>query len=62
MAIVKFVTSGSPINNIFPYIMKEEKTEQKVISGINCIPEKAKEEFIAVKKQFGKTDGRQYYI
>lgn len=42
--------------------MKEEKTEQKVISGINCIPEKAKEEFIAVKKQFGKTDGRQYYI
>lgn len=61
MAIVKFVTSGSPMNNIFPYIMKEEKTEQKLISGINCMPETAMEEFIAVKKQFGKTDGRQYY-
>lgn len=61
MAIVKFVTSGSPMNNIFPYIMKEEKTEQKLISGINCMPETAMEEFINVKKQFGKTDGRQYY-
>lgn len=61
MAVVKFVTSGSPMNNIFPYIMKEEKTEQKLISGINCMPETAMEEFINVKKQFGKTDGRQYY-
>ena len=61
MAIVKFVTSGSPMNNIFPYIMKEEKTEQKLISGINCMPETAMEEFISVKKQFNKTDGRQYY-
>lgn len=49
------------MNNIFPYIMKEEKTEQKLISGINCVPENAMQEFIAVKKQFGKTDGRQYY-
>lgn len=61
MAVVKFVTSGSPMNNIFPYIMKEEKTEQKLISGINCMPETAMEEFINVKKQFGKIDGRQYY-
>ena len=61
MAVVKFVISGSPMNNIFPYIMKKEKTEQKLISGINCMPETAMEEFIAVKKQFGKTNGRQYY-
>ncbi|MCM1284553.1 MAG: relaxase/mobilization nuclease domain-containing protein [Acetobacter sp.] len=61
MAVVKFVTSGSPMNNIFPYIMKKEKTEQKLISGINCVPENAMQEFIAVKKQFGKTEGRQYY-
>lgn len=61
MAIVKFVISESPMNNIFPYIMKKEKTEQKLISGINCMPETAMEEFIAVKKQFGKTNGRQYY-
>ena len=49
------------MNNIFPYIMKEEKTEQKLISSINCMPETAMEEFINVKKQFDKTDGRQYY-
>ena len=49
------------MNNIFPYIMKEEKTQQKLISGINCVPENAMEEFIALKKQFSKTDGRQYY-
>lgn len=49
------------MNNIFPYIMKKEKTEQKLISGINCMPETAMEEFMAVKKQFNKTDGRQYY-
>lgn len=61
MAIVKFVISGSPMNNIFPYIMKKEKTEQKLISGINCMPETAMEEFIAVKKQFGKIGSRQYY-
>ena len=61
MAIVKFVNSGSPMNNIFPYIMKKEKTEQKLISGINCMPETVMEEFISVKKQFNKTDGRQYY-
>ena len=53
MAIVKFVISGSPMNNIFPYIMKKEKSEQKLISGINCMSETAMEEFIAVKKQFG---------
>ncbi|MCH5314376.1 MAG: hypothetical protein J1E81_00575 [Eubacterium sp.] len=41
MAVVKFVISGSPMNNIFPYIMKKEKTEQKLISGINCMPETA---------------------
>ena len=47
------------MNNIFPYMMKEEKTEQKLISSINCMPETAMEEFINVKKQFDKTDGRQ---
>ncbi|MBR1373884.1 relaxase/mobilization nuclease domain-containing protein [bacterium] len=61
MAIVKFVTSGSPMNNIFPYIMKKEKTDAKLISGINCMPETALEEFRAVKNQFRKTDGRQYW-
>ena len=49
------------MNNIFPYIMKKEKTDAKLISGINCMPETALEEFRAVKNQFRKTDGRQYW-
>lgn len=60
MAIVKFVTSKCPINRIFPYVMNLEKTDEKLISGINCMPETAIEEFNFVKKQFRKEDGRTF--
>ena len=45
MAIVKFVPAGSPLNNIFDYVMRDEATEDKLISGINCSPESALDEF-----------------
>ncbi|MBP5207916.1 MAG: relaxase/mobilization nuclease domain-containing protein [Clostridia bacterium] len=61
MAIVKFVASGCPMNNIFGYVMREEATERKLIDGIMCTPETALEEFKFVKVKFGKEDGRQYY-
>lgn len=61
MAIVKFVTAGCPMNNIFAYVMNKEKTEDKLISGINCMPESAMAEFMSVKRQFHKDNGRQYY-
>lgn len=61
MAIVKCVVSGCPMNNIFPYVMRDEATEQRFISGIECSPDTALEEFRFVKKQFGKEDGRTYY-
>jgi len=41
--------------------MDKEKTEDKIISGINCNPETAKEEMEMTKEFFGKTEGRQYY-
>lgn len=34
MAILKCVVSGCPMNNIFPYVMRDEATEQRLISGI----------------------------
>ena len=38
MAIVKFVSSNCPMNNIFSYAMKAEKTDGgTLVSGINCI-------------------------
>ena len=61
MAIVKFIVSGCPMNNIFPYVMNESKTENGIlVSGIHCTPESALDEFRFVKNKFGKTDGRQY--
>ncbi len=61
MAIVKFITSKCSMSYIFKYVMDKEKTEDKLISGINCSPESAFDEFTYVKERFGKTDGRQYY-
>ena len=60
MAIVKFVTSGCPMNNIFPYVMNREKTDENLISGIGCSPDSVLSEFTFVKKQFKKEDGRTY--
>ena len=61
MAIVKFVNAGSPMNNIFNYVIRSDATNRKLIDGVNCSPESALEEFRFVKKQFGKEDGRMYY-
>ena len=61
MAIVKFVTAGCPLNNIFSYIMDREKTDETLISGIHCMPESAMEEFQFTKRQFHKEGGRTYY-
>ena len=60
MAIVKFVSSGCPMNNIFQYVMRDEATEQRLIDGINCSPDTALEEFRYVKQKYGKEDGRTY--
>ena len=61
MAIVKFITSSCPMNNIFPYITRPEATDRDLIDGVNCAPESAHDEFLFVKERFGKEDGRQYY-
>ncbi|WP_405318288.1 relaxase/mobilization nuclease domain-containing protein [Ruminococcus sp.] len=61
MAVVKFVNAGSPMNNILAYVTRREATESKLISGVNCSPESALDEFRFVKKRFHKEDGRSYY-
>ncbi|MBR3805591.1 MAG: relaxase/mobilization nuclease domain-containing protein [Clostridia bacterium] len=61
MAIVKFITSSSPMSYIFKYVMDKEKTDETLISGVHCSPESAFEEFNFVKEKFEKTEGRQYY-
>lgn len=61
MAVVKFLSGSGPVKNVAKYVMNKEKTLAKLISGKDCMPESAVEEFQAVKQDFGKTDGRQYY-
>ena len=47
MAIIKAVNSKASIARGINYITQEEKTEEKLISGINCNPETAIDEMKA---------------
>lgn len=60
MAIIKAVNSKASIGKAINYITKEEKTEEKLISGKDCNPHTAIDEMKATKEQWGKTEGRQY--
>jgi hypothetical protein len=61
MAIIKAINSKASIGKGINYITKEEKTEEKLISGINCNPETAIDEMKATKELYDKDTGRQYY-
>lgn len=62
MAVIKATNSktGGNLKKIIAYVTKEEKTEDKYISGQNCNPETALEEMQATKERFSKVDGREY--
>lgn len=60
MATIKSVSSKQSIGGAIDYVTKKEKTEEKLISGINCTPEVVKEEMQATKLIWNKTDGRTY--
>lgn len=60
MAIIKVTNSKASIGKAINYITKEEKTEDKLVSGINCTPETVLDEMKVTKEQFRKTEGRQY--
>ncbi|MGL5253993.1 MAG: relaxase/mobilization nuclease domain-containing protein [Brevinema sp.] len=60
MAIVKAVSSRASIGRAIKYVTKDEKTEEKLVSGIECNPTTAIEEMKATKEIWGKTEGRQY--
>jgi hypothetical protein len=60
MAIIKAVSSKAGIGTAIDYVTKDEKTEQTLLSGLNCEPDTVKEEMQATKELWGKTDGRTY--
>lgn len=59
MAIIKFINNKVSLKKTLNYICKEEKTDKKLISGKDCIPETAYEEMMTVKKMYKKLTGRE---
>ncbi len=50
------------LRDVLEYAEDEEKTEKEFfVDGINCNPSTARDQFVTVKEQFGKTDGIQAY-
>lgn len=46
------------LRDVMNYAMQDYKTEeQRYVSGVNCIPEIARDEMLLVKRQFGKEGG-----
>ena len=50
------------LRDVLAYAKDEDKTEREFyVQGINCNPTCARDQFVTVKEQFGKTDGIQAY-
>lgn len=60
MAVIKAVSSRAGIKTILSYVMKEEKTEQKLLSCLNCTPDMVQEQMEFTKRLWGKNGGRTY--
>lgn len=60
MATIKAVSSGASIGRALDYVTQGEKTEAKLMTGLDCTPEMVKQEMQTTKELWGKTDGRTY--
>ena len=50
------------LRDVLAYAKDEEKTEREFfVEGINCNPATARDQFVSVKKAYGKDDGIQAY-
>ena len=61
MAIIKVTNSKATLSKAIKYVTQEEKTEERLVSGINCTSGTALDEMKATKELFNKLQGRQYY-
>lgn len=61
MAIIKAISSRASLGTAINYVKKEEKTEERLVSGKNCSPVTAIDEMKYTKELYNKTDKRQYY-
>ena len=61
MAIIKRISSKATVGKLKKYLIQEEKTEEKLISGINCTTENLEREFKLTKELYDKSNGIQYH-
>lgn len=61
MAVLVATPSKAKPKKIIDYITNKEKTDETLVSGHNCTPESALEEFNATKEMYNKKDGIQYH-
>lgn len=61
MAVIKRISSKSNVTRLADYLTKEEKTEEKLISGIDCNPTTVNIEFDVTKLEYNKTKGISYH-
>ncbi|OZV13521.1 hypothetical protein CIW83_02950 [Tissierella sp. P1] len=47
-------------DKVFNYVTQDEKTNTKLITGVNCRPSSAYDEMMVIKNMYNKTDGRQF--
>lgn len=60
MAIIRAISSKESINTVIDYVLRKEKTDSHLVSGLNCEPETVKDEMQITKELWGKTQGRTY--
>ena len=60
MAIIKPINSGAGLSISLDYVLRGDKTETRLTSGLYCIPEHALEQMFSTKEMWSKTDGRQF--
>ena len=60
MAVVKAVHSKAKLSVAIAYITKKEKTDQRLVTGLQCSPGSAVMEMETTKQLWRKTGGRQY--
>ncbi|MHB1376488.1 MAG: relaxase/mobilization nuclease domain-containing protein [Candidatus Humimicrobiaceae bacterium] len=61
MAVIKRIASKGSIKNIINYVLNKEKTDERIISGKDCLPESSVESMNAIKESYNKTDGISYH-
>ena len=60
MAVIKAVSSHAGIKRALDYVMKNEKTERRLLDGFNCNPDSVREEMHLTKQLYRKMGGRTY--